>query len=115
MPAGFMEEGETTEAAARREAREEALADIAIDGLLAVYDVPGRSQVHLMWRATLASPEFGVGEESAEVRLFRWDEIPRDRLAFHSVSWALRDFAATREEALGAPARNPADAGWVEF
>lgn len=115
LPAGYMEEGETTDAAARREAREEALADIAIDGLLAVYDVPHRSQVHLMWRATLASPTFGVGAESAEVRLFRWADIPRGRLAFHSVSWALRDFAASREHALGAPARNPPQGGWVEF
>ncbi|HYD99636.1 MAG TPA: NUDIX hydrolase, partial [Alphaproteobacteria bacterium] len=37
IPAGYLEEHETTEAGARREAQEEACADIAIDQLLAVY------------------------------------------------------------------------------
>lgn len=115
MPAGYMEEGETTADAARREAREEALADLELDGLLAVYDVPHRSQVHLMWRATLRTPKFGVGPESAEVRLFRWDEIPRDKLAFHSVSWALADWKASREQAAFPPFRNPPERGWAEF
>ena len=36
IPAGYMEERETTEDGARREAQEEALADIEIDAMLAV-------------------------------------------------------------------------------
>ncbi len=114
LPAGFMETGESTAEACRREAREEASADLRLDALLGVYDVPARSQVHLMWRATLASPEIAAGPESLEVELFRWAEIPRDRLAFHSVSWALADFLRSREEAAFAPFRNPPNAGWVE-
>lgn len=115
LPAGFMETGESTAEACRREAREEACADLRLDGLLGVYDVPARSQVHLMWRATLASPEIDAGPESLEVKLFRWAEIPRDRLAFHSVSWALADFLKSRDQAAFPPFRNPADAGWVSF
>ncbi|MFX9054052.1 NUDIX hydrolase, partial [Acinetobacter baumannii] len=40
LPAGYMEERETSEAGAAREAEEEAGAIIAIDGLLAVYNIP---------------------------------------------------------------------------
>lgn len=90
IPAGYMEERETSEAGARREAMEEACADIRINALLAVYNIPRISQVQLIYRATLAGPAYSAGPESLEVRLFRWDEIPWDELAFPSVHWALR-------------------------
>jgi hypothetical protein len=45
--------------------------------------------VQLIYRATLASPEFSAGPESLEAKLFSWDEIPWDELAFPSVHWAL--------------------------
>lgn len=116
MPAGYMETGETTAQAVQREAREEAGVELTLDGLLAVYDVAPRSQVHLMWRATLSSPEYAAGPESLEVRLFRWNEIPRDKLAFHSVSWALMHWKASREQAAFPPFRNPpGTAGWSDF
>src|SRR5215468_9188886 len=70
VPAGFMEEKETAEAGARREAWEEAGADIEIDGLLGLYSVPRISQVHILFRARLLSPAVAAGEESLEVRLF---------------------------------------------
>src|SRR3546814_1008099 len=75
IPAGYLEERETAEAGAMREAQEEACADITLDGLLAVYSIPRISQIQLIWRATLARPEFSAGPESLEVRLFGWDEI----------------------------------------
>lgn len=89
IPAGFMEERETSEAGAMREAQEEACAEIRIDALLAVYNIPRISQVQLIYRATLASPDFSAGPESLEAKLFSWDEIPWDDLAFPSVHWAL--------------------------
>lgn len=89
IPAGYLELNETVENGARREAREEALAEIAIDGLLAVYTIPRISQVQLIYAAHLAQPGFGAGDESLEVRFFDWDEIPRDEIAFPSVHWAL--------------------------
>ncbi|MEL6258947.1 MAG: NUDIX hydrolase, partial [Pseudomonadota bacterium] len=55
LPAGYMEEGESVEDAARREAQEEAMADIEIERLLAVYSVPRISQVQVMFRAELTS------------------------------------------------------------
>ena len=89
LPAGYLELHESTRAGAEREAWEEACARIAIDGLLAVYDIPRISQVQLIYRARLVDEAVAPGPESLEVRLFGWDEIPWGDLAFPSVSWAL--------------------------
>ena len=107
LPAGFLEEHETPEEGARREAREEACADIAIDALLAVYTVAHISQVQLIYRATLETPHFAAGPESLAVDLFDWEHIPWAELAFPSVGWALRHFRASREQAILAPFSNP--------
>ena len=92
VPAGFMELNESVAEAAIREACEEACADITIERILAVYSIPHLSQVQIMHVAHLATPEFSVGEESLEVRLFGWDDIPWDELAFPSVTWALNQY-----------------------
>ena len=83
-----MEEGETTEEGAAREAQEEALADIEVGALLGIYNIPRISQVHLFYRAKLRSPDVGVGEETRETRLFKWADVPWSQLAFPSVTWA---------------------------
>jgi ADP-ribose pyrophosphatase YjhB (NUDIX family) len=107
LPAGFLEEHETPEDGARREAREEACAEIVINALLAVYTVPHISQVQLMYRARLDTPAFAAGPESLEVGLFDWNEIPWAELAFPSVKWALEHFRASKEQAVFAPFSNP--------
>jgi ADP-ribose pyrophosphatase YjhB (NUDIX family) len=112
LPAGYMETRETVAEGTRREAKEEALADLALDGVLAIYDVPHLSQVQIFHRASLASPDFGVGEESLETRLFPWAEIPWTELAFYSVAWALEAFQRTRLDAALTPSGNPSEPGW---
>ena len=92
MPAGYLELNESTSAGAIREAWEEAQARIAIDGLLAVYDIPRISQVQIIYRAHLDAPDFAAGPESLEVKLFGWEEIPWADLAFPSVRWALEHY-----------------------
>jgi ADP-ribose pyrophosphatase YjhB (NUDIX family) len=92
LPAGYLELNESAMEGAAREAWEEAQAKIAIDGLLAVYNIPRISQVQLIFRATLVTPDVAAGPESQEVALFRWDDIPWSDLAFPSVHWALRHF-----------------------
>ena len=95
VPAGYMENGESVEEAACREAQEEACANIVIKGLLGVYSVPRISQVHMMFAADLPDGRFDVGPESQEVQLFSWDDIPWDELAFPTVEWALNDYNAS--------------------
>jgi ADP-ribose pyrophosphatase YjhB (NUDIX family) len=90
IPAGFLEEHETTEQGVLREAREEACVELELKGLLGVYNIPRISQVQLIYRARLARPEFACGEETLEVRLFSWSAIPWSEIAFPSVHWALR-------------------------
>src|SRR3954470_22636767 len=107
LPAGFMELNETTIEGAMREAWEEARARIAIDCLLAIYEIPRISQVQLIYRARLLSPEIAAGPESAEVGLFRWDEIPWDDIAFPTVRWSLDDYRARLECRDFAAATNP--------
>lgn len=106
LPAGYLEEGETVEAGAAREAREEACAELRMEGLLAVYSVPRISQVQIMFRATLVDDAFAPGPESLETALFAWEEIPWEALAFPTVAWALRHDRAMLEGATG-PFSNP--------
>lgn len=89
LPAGFLELNETTSEGAVREAYEEAHAKIALEGLLAVYNIPRWSQVQLIYRARLLSSHIAPGPESEVVALFAWEEIPWQELAFPSVHWAL--------------------------
>jgi ADP-ribose pyrophosphatase YjhB (NUDIX family) len=96
IPAGFMENGETTQEAARRESVEEAMAEVDIGSLLAVVHVLHADQVHVMFRATLPKPEFGAGEESLEVVLFDEPELPWQDIAFRSVDFALRRYLEDR-------------------
>ncbi len=106
MPAGYMELLETPMAGAAREAMEEANADITIDSLLAIYTIPRLSQVQMIYRAVLEKPEFSAGEESLEVALFDWDEIPWDELAFPTVHWALNHFNEVKGQESYAPFGN---------
>ena len=107
LPAGFLEQHETTMAGAMREAWEEARAKIEIEALLAVYSIPRLSQVQLIYRARLAAPEIAAGPESAEVALFRYDEIPWKEIAFPSVHWALGQDRELGDRKVFAPFTNP--------
>jgi ADP-ribose pyrophosphatase YjhB (NUDIX family) len=100
IPAGFMENGETTQDAARRESIEEALADVQVGSLLAVVHVLHADQVHVMFRARLPEARFGVGEESLEVLLFDAADIPWQDIAFRSVDFALRRYLEDRSAGL---------------
>lgn len=94
LPAGFLEEGESVDEGARREALEEACARIETLDLLALYSIPRISQVQIFFRARLADPAIAAGPESLEVALYAFDDIPMDSLAFPTVRWALEDFRA---------------------
>jgi ADP-ribose pyrophosphatase YjhB (NUDIX family) len=96
IPAGFMEVGETLQQAAARECWEEAQARVDVGEPCAIVHVLHAEQVHVMFRATLAEPAFGVGIESLEVQLCEERDVPWPDLAFQSVVFTLRRFFEDR-------------------
>lgn len=107
IPAGFMEERESTSQGAAREVYEEACAKVEINALLGIYEVPRISQVHFMYRGTLVG-DFAAGPESLEVQLFAYDMIPWEEIAFPTGTWALQDWAKVQSETHFSPFTNPA-------
>lgn len=107
LPAGYLELHESVEDGARREAWEEARAELELGPLIAVYSITRINLVQIIFRARLRCPDVRPGPESREARLFRWDEIPFDELAFPSVRWALEHDRRAEEGAGLAVASNP--------
>ena len=96
IPAGFMENDETLEAGAAREAQEEAHIDVEIGSLLLLANVVHARQVHVFFRSRMRTPDFSVTHESLEVKLVDEKDIPWGDLAFPSTEAALRHFVADR-------------------
>lgn len=92
LPAGFMENGETTPQGAARETWEEARAKVSKLELYRIFDVPYISQVYMFYRCDLDDGEFGVGPESLETGLYAEDEIPWSEIAFPVVREALTEY-----------------------
>jgi ADP-ribose pyrophosphatase YjhB (NUDIX family) len=96
LPAGFLENGETSTEGALRETREEACANVAIEGLYTVFNLPHISQVYMFFRAELLDLDFKPGFESTDVRLFDEQEIPWEELAFPVVRDTLQHYFRDR-------------------
>jgi ADP-ribose pyrophosphatase YjhB (NUDIX family) len=90
LPAGFMENGETTLEGAARETWEEAGARIEMGGLYTLFNLPHINQVYLMFRARLLDLDYAPGTESLETRLFAEAEIPWQDIAFRTVRETLK-------------------------
>lgn len=96
LPAGFMENAETTAEGAARETLEEACARIEVGEMFTLINVPHISQVHIVHRARLLDLEFSPGEESLEVALFAEEEIPWQDIAFRTIAMTLRHYFEDR-------------------
>jgi ADP-ribose pyrophosphatase YjhB (NUDIX family) len=97
LPAGFMENAETTAQAAARETLEEACARIEVDAMFSLINVPHINQVHILYRARLLDLDFSPGTESLEVQLFDEADIPWDAIAFRTIAMTLRYYFADRK------------------
>ncbi|CAL94060.1 NUDIX hydrolase [Azoarcus olearius] len=92
LPAGFMENEESTAQGAARETLEEACARIEVGPMYTLIDVPAISQVHIIYRARLLDLDFRPGEESLEVALFAEADIPWEQIAFRTIAMTLRHY-----------------------
>ena len=96
LPAGFMENGETTGQGAVRETLEEAGARVELQAPFSMISVPYVNQVHLFFRARLLDLEFKPGDESLEVALFEEARVPWKDIAFRTVGLTLKHWFADR-------------------
>ncbi|MGQ9426339.1 NUDIX hydrolase [Gilvimarinus sp. F26214L] len=98
LPAGFMENGETTQEGALRESWEEARARIDVHELYTLFNLPYINQVYMFYRGTLQDLDFSPGLESLEVDLFSEAQIPWGELAFPVVERTLRYYFQDRQQ-----------------
>lgn len=96
LPAGYMENAETTIEAAARETLEEACAKVEIHGLYTLINLPHINQVYMIFRADLLG-DYAAGPESLEVAMFSEEEIPWGELAFPTIDRTLRYYFKDRQ------------------
>jgi ADP-ribose pyrophosphatase YjhB (NUDIX family) len=96
LPAGFMENDETTAQGATRETLEEAGARVELIAPFSMISVPYVNQVHLFYRARLLDLQFKAGEESLEVALYDEAQVPWKDIAFRTVGLTLKHWFADR-------------------
>ncbi|MDR3213808.1 MAG: NUDIX hydrolase [Azoarcus sp.] len=92
LPAGFMENHETTADAAIRETLEEACARVELGEMFTLIDLPHIDQVHIFYRARLLDADFRPGDESLETVLFTEADIPWSDIAFPTTTLTLRRY-----------------------
>lgn len=98
FPGGKRDPSDTSNiVVALREAQEEAEAEVDIEQLYCMYNIPRIGQIYVLFKAQLKDGVFGAGEESLECRLFEEHDIPWAELAFPSVEQTLKHYFADRK------------------
>lgn len=94
LPAGYMENGESSLDGAIRETQEEAGASVIVesDSLYTLFNLPKINQVYIFFRTELANLNFSAGIESQEVALFSEAEVPWAEIAFPVVKSTLEHY-----------------------
>lgn len=97
LPAGFMENNETTIEGALRESMEEANAALSNLSLFCVFSIPHISQVYMMYRGTVDEGLATPGAESLDVDFFTENDIPWNDIAFPVITETLKLYFKDRQ------------------
>jgi len=92
FPGGYVDRGESVQAAAIRETKEESQLDVKLGALLNVYSYPRSPNVIVVYTADIVGGELAAADESVEAEAFVPANIPWDELAFDSTRDALQDY-----------------------
>ncbi len=85
LPGGFVEVGESVESAAVREMKEETGLEVELKGLLGVYSKPDRDPRFHVVSVVFIGDAYGepkAGSDAKEVKIFKLEDIPLDKLVF---------------------------------
>lgn len=92
FPGGYVDRGESVQAAAVRETKEESQLDVKLGPLLNVYSYPRSPNVIVVYTAEVIGGNLTAADESLEARAFTPKEVPWHDLAFDSTRDALNEY-----------------------
>jgi 8-oxo-dGTP diphosphatase len=92
FPGGFVERGERAEAAAEREALEEAGVEIEVDEIVGLYSYEDQVPVIAVFLGRVTGGEPEPLDETMAVEIFPRDGLPWSEMAFPSTEQALKDY-----------------------
>jgi ADP-ribose pyrophosphatase YjhB (NUDIX family) len=98
FPGGYVDWGETVDAAARRETWEETGLTVRLGGLIGVYSYPNAPVVIVVYRARVLGGTLTLCHENDRLEWVTPAEVPWDELAFPSTMEAMRDFLARPDD-----------------